>query len=264
MVLVARLVHHRLRVVAAQSVLAGSGPHQPLAVHLGDDPIDLQTGCLNAPYMGLDIAVQRIEISLTSGTPEEGVVGKTGGCGDTIGRARGTGRKVAKQIDIRIQKPGEFIVLPQRVELGQVGNIKALLLQAAIVQNRLQVIDDRVDIPMHLIERGLILPVTPVAAGHRGIEPRIDIDTAETHHAKWFPDHIHPTYWLPETDFQAELGGIAAEARGVSAWIGGVFLIQRCQRDTGDSQGEHAGPADIRDRVGKLSLAGCSVGRKTH
>ena len=206
--------------------------------------------------MRLNIPVQRVETALTPRTPEKCIVGESGGRSNAIRRTSGSCRQIAKQIDIRIENSGEFIVFPERVKLRQIGDIKTLLIQATVVENRLQVIDDRIDIPMHLVERRLILTVTPVPTGNRSIEPWINIYAPQANHAEWLSDHIGSTHRLPETNFETDLGRITAETCRTTAWIWRVLLIQRRQRHPGNSQGEHAGPADIRDGIGELAFAG--------
>src|SRR3989338_1755320 len=73
LVLVAGLVHDRLRIVATESILAGCRPHQPLTMHLRNQAGHFQAGCLDTTNMCLHVSVKWIEASLASRTPEQRV-----------------------------------------------------------------------------------------------------------------------------------------------------------------------------------------------
>ena len=210
--------------------------------------------------MRLHIAVERIEATLAAGTPKKGVARKTRRRRNAIRRAGRACWQVAEEIDIRIEQPGQLVVLPERIEFGQVGDIEALLFEAAVVEHGLQVVDDRIDVPMHLVERRLVLPVPSIAAGDGGVEARIDVDPAQADHTEWLPDNIDAPDWLPEADLEAELGWIAAEAGRHPARIRRVFLIKGCQGHSGNFEWEHARPAQVSDRVRELALAGNRLG----
>ena len=137
MVLVAGLVHDRLRVVAAHSILAGGSPHEHFPMQLGGNAINLEAGCLYSAHMSLDVPIQGIQAALAAGTPEEGVVGESGRRRYAVGRTGGACRKIAKQIYVGIQYPGEFVILPERIEFGEIGNIETLVFQAGVVENGL-------------------------------------------------------------------------------------------------------------------------------
>jgi hypothetical protein len=121
-------------------------------VHLGDQAGHFQTRRLDAADVRLDIAVEGIETALAAGTPEQAVEREAGAGGDAVGGTGGARRQIAEQRDLGIEQEGQLVVVPQRVEFGEIGDIEAALLQAGIVEDRSEPDEDRIDVPVRVIE----------------------------------------------------------------------------------------------------------------
>src|SRR5574340_234523 len=119
LVLVAGLVHDRLRVIATEPVLAGCRPHQPLAMHLRNQAGHLQTRCLDTANMCLHVSVKWIAASLASRAPEQGVQWEPRCCRNTIRSTGSAGRQIAEQRDIWIKNERQLIVVPPWIEFGE-------------------------------------------------------------------------------------------------------------------------------------------------
>src|SRR5574340_1717623 len=256
LILVAGLVHNRLRVIAAEPILAGCRPHQRLAMHLRNQARHLQTGCLDTANMCLHVSVKWIEASLASCTPEQRVQWKPRCCRNTIRSTGSTGRQIAEQSDIGIENERQLIVVPHWIELSEIGHIEGALLQAGIVEDGFQPEDDWIDVPMHLIEgrgRGAVLAE---ARTSRRIKPGVQLNAAETGHAKRPTHDIHATNRFPEADLEPHPQLRRAHANWGAARVGCVFLPHGYQVKATEPDGEHATPADIRDRVRKPAGTG--------
>jgi hypothetical protein len=164
--------------------------------------------------------------------------------------------EIAEQRDLGIENEGQLVVVPHRVQFGEIGDIEAALLQAGVVEDRFQPEDDRIDVPMHLIEgrgRGAVLAVARTA---RRIEPGIEFESAEAGQAERAAHHIDPPHRLPETHLETDPQLRGAGAKRRAAGIRRVFLSHGEQIEAAKADRQHAAPADIGDRIGEAAGAG--------
>ena len=172
---------------------------------------------LYVTHMSTDMAGHRIDRSLAACTPEQTGQGHTCAGGDTVGRTGRLGNDVGEQNRLGVQDRRKFVVGPQRVDFGQVGQIQRSFLQAGEVEQHFQPAQDRVGVPVHLVEAVAGLAVVAHLGAARHQDARIDGDAAESDHAEWCTRHIDQAHRLPEADRHAD-----------ARWI--VAIADRCGR----------------------------------
>jgi hypothetical protein len=115
----------------------------------------------------LDVAVHGVEAALTARTPEERVQAEAhGGC-DAVGRTGGDGDRIGEEHRVRVEDQRQLVVVPQRIDLGEVGEVEAAPLQAREVGHDLEPVEDRVGVEVRLVE-GASVTVTLRAREPRG------------------------------------------------------------------------------------------------
>jgi hypothetical protein len=92
-------------------------------MHLGRHALGQQHRGLYVTHMGTDMAGHRVDRPLAACTPEQAGQGHACAGGDTVGRT-GRGDDIGEQHRLGVQDRGQFVVGPQRVDFGEVGQIE--------------------------------------------------------------------------------------------------------------------------------------------
>src|SRR6202165_5255244 len=261
--LVSALIHHRLDVRSAQCRGAVVSPRDQLAVHLRGETLSDEHRALHATDVGRQVPVHRVEASLTPRTPEQRCEAKSNARGNAVGGARGDRERIGEQDCIRIDDGREFVVLPQRVHFGEIGEVEVTLLQTREVEQHFEPVQHRIDVPMRLIESA--------ACGAGGARPlrgfrrrnsRIQADAAQTHEAEGLKGPLDLPRRLPESDSETNAKGWTYADR--TGRVLDILLPQGRHRYGSNRDGHHARPADIGDGIGKLARTRLRAGRRRH
>jgi hypothetical protein len=76
------------------------------------------------------VAVERVDAALAAGAPEQLLEAEAHRGGDAVGGAGGDGDRIGEQHGVRVEDQGEFVVVPQGIDLGEVGEVEGALFQA--------------------------------------------------------------------------------------------------------------------------------------
>src|SRR5208283_4502167 len=198
---VGTLVHDRVGHRAAKRISAVIAPGHELPMHLARQALRDQHRGLHPADVRRDVAIERVDAALAAGAPEELRDAEPDTRRDTVDRAGGERERVGKQDRVGIEDGGELIVLPQRIDLGEIGQIEAAGLEAVKVEQHLQPVQHRIGVPMRLVEGsgGGSGGARPLRCLRRR-KPRIQTDATQAHQAKGFPGHIDLPGGLPEAD----------------------------------------------------------------
>jgi hypothetical protein len=144
------LAHYRHQVLVAQGLGPHRSPGERLAVELVKRPLGDEPRGLNRGDVGGDVAVQGIHPAIAARAPEQLVDRQLGGRCDAVGGAGGGGDRIGEERDLGVEDRGQRRILPQRIELGDIGNIEAGLLEAEEVGEDLHPVEQRVDVVVRL------------------------------------------------------------------------------------------------------------------
>src|SRR5208282_3355849 len=199
--LVGTLVHDRVGHRTAKRLRAVIAPGHELPMHLARQALRDQHRGLHPPDVGRDVAIERIDAALAAGAPEELWNSEPDTSRHAVDRAGGERDRVGKQDRVGVEDGGELVVLPQRVDLGEIGQIEPACLKAVKVEQHLEPVQHWIGVPMRLVEGagggpGSARPLRRLGRG----EPRIQADPAQAYEAKGFPGHIDLPGGLPEAD----------------------------------------------------------------
>ena len=137
--------------------------------------------------------------------------------GDAVGSAGGDGDRIGEQHRVGVEQQRQFVVVPQRIDLGQVGQVEAAALQAREVGHHLEPVQDRVHVEVRLVERAAVA----VAFGSREArrlgrrDAGVEVEAAERRQAERLANHLDVARRLPEADRQADGRIDAAAADGL-------------------------------------------------
>ena len=231
-------------------------------MHLGGQALGHQRGGAHAAQVIRHVPVERIDAALTARAPEHLADAETDrGC-DAVGGAGGDRHRIGEQHGVRIEDQGEFIVSPERIDLGEVGEIEGAPLQAGEVGHHLQPGHHRVHIEVRLVEAAAVA-VALRAGEARGFGRRdagIEVDAAQRGQTERFAHHLHMPRGFPEADGQADDRIDAATADGAGRVVGVLLVAEVGDACAADTDRQDAGPADVGDRIGKLARAGRRTG----
>ena len=162
---------------------------------------------------------------------------------------------VGEQHRFGVEDGGELVVGPQRIDFGEVGEIERALLQAREVEQHFEPGEDRIGVPVHVVEAVARLAVVADLGAARHVESGVEGDAAQADHAEGRARDVDQAHRLPEADRHADARRVAAVAdrRGRVADVVLTVGEQRCRAD---GQREHAAPADVGDRVHEAAVAG--------
>ena len=83
--------------------------------------------------------------------------------GHAVGRAGRDGHRVREQQRVGMQDQAQLVVGPQRIDLGQVGQVEGAPLQAREVRDDAQVVQQRIRIEVRLVKAAAIRRPPPAA-----------------------------------------------------------------------------------------------------
>jgi hypothetical protein len=135
-----------------------------------------------------------------------------------VGGAHRLGHRIGEQRHVGIEDEGQLRLVPERVHLGDVGDVETARLQAVRFQQHLQQVEHREHVPMGLIEAGAMaeswVPLPRPWAGawmprSRDKPPRLGKTVG-------MPHHLGDAHRFPETGGNADPGRIGATADGVA------------------------------------------------
>ena len=201
-----------------------------------------------------NVAVQRIHRALATGAPEQIVARQMGGGRHTIGSAGGQRERVAEQHGFRIDDRGEFAVLPQRIEFGDIEDVDRTLFQAQEIGRQFHPVDQRIGVPVDMPLRGILRRAADCRRpGHRletNVETRIELESTQIDEAPGLHADIGEPHRLPKAHGNA--GAYSAQAYR-QRWVVGVRAPRGPDLETADRNRKQAGPADIGDRVHEMA-----------
>ena len=213
-----------------------------------------------------DIAVHRVHRALAPGAPEQRVDRPFDGRSDTVGRTSQGRDRIGEYRCLGVDQHGQRIVLPERIDLGDIGNVETGRLEAEEIGDDLHPVQQRVNIPVN-VPFGAVLAGPAQLVGGRlvppaDIEPGLDRDAAQVGEAPRLGCHIDEPHGLPKADRDTDPGnGRAAQAHRKRGVVVGVGAARDTRPDMSSAhrQREQAAPAHIGDRIDEL--AGARAGR---
>jgi hypothetical protein len=103
---------------------------------------------------------QRVHCPLTTGTPEQRSERHTCRTGHRVGRTGGLSHNIAEQCRFRVNQHRERTVIPQRINFREIGDVHVAGLQATQAGDDVEPEDQRVFVPVNVVERAGCGPVT--------------------------------------------------------------------------------------------------------
>ena len=231
-------------------------------MHLPQHALHQQRRRLHATDVRRHVSAHGEHPTLTAGAPKHLFDRHAERGRHAVGAARGDGDRIGEQNRLGIEDRGQFVVAPQRVQLGHVGQIQRALLEAWELQQDFEPIQDRIGVVVNLVETAsravadgrarLLCP----AWGH---QPGVHADAAQADEAKRSPRHFNRARRFPKADLEADRRRRAGtEAQRVGRVVD-VVLTHRDQARAADRHRHRAAPADVGDRIRELAEAGCAA-----
>ena len=203
-----------------------------------------------------DVAVQRIHRALAARAPEQRVRRQLGCREDAVGSACRQRQRIGEQHGLGVDDRGEFAVLPERVDLGDVENVDRARFKAQEIGDDLHPVDQRVgvpvDVPLRVVLRRAADRRGPCHRLEANVEAGVELHPAEVDEAPRLHADVGKPHRLPEPHGNA--GAQPAQAHRQRRIVG-VGPARWPDLQAADRDREQARPADVGDRVDELAGA---------
>jgi hypothetical protein len=81
---------------------------------------------------------------------------KPSGRRDAVGGARSHRHRIGEQHRLGVEDQRQLVVVPERIDLGQVGQVERAAFQAREVRHHLEPVEDRVHVEVRLVEAAAV------------------------------------------------------------------------------------------------------------
>ena len=243
--------------------LRPDGPHgRPADIRGGVGERVLPDELVDQPARQGRVVLDDVVVALVTGegiggpprshAPEEDVEGQARVRRDAVRDAGELKHRVAEEQGLGVEKEGEEVVVPERVDLGDIPDVEAGVLKTRQIEEKIQEGPHVEHVVVSLREHALGRLGGPLGvAREKPVASQVRADQVEA------PGVLHgldDPRGLPER--RAESYRRPADADGARYIIAGGIDVRAEDGDAADGDGEYAIPADVGDRVEEVRRAG--------